>query len=336
MNNPIVILGGTGFLGAYTALHLRNVGYNVIAVGHRKSDNDFFSDYNIEYIGCFDISDGRSFDKLPTNVKAVVNMSGRMPARNSFDNKSYVDSIINGTINLCEWLRSQTNANRIVFNTTPSDVWKHFAKGVFVDDDAPRSNPETGGDHDVYAISKIAATDILHYYMQVYGLKPIIFRHLNVYGFHPCADFYVDGERKISPWRTILRKCLVANEISVWGNPDRRSELLSVYDFARAVQRAIESDCCGIFNLASDRPYTLEEQITTMTRVFGNGRIKISHNREKPTKKEMLLNRHKTETILGWKALDSWETTCQKIIHEMKQYRFKKLWGEIEPEDSLS
>lgn len=33
--------GATGNLGAYVALHLKAVGYDVIAVGHRKNDNGF-------------------------------------------------------------------------------------------------------------------------------------------------------------------------------------------------------------------------------------------------------------------------------------------------------
>lgn len=45
----VVILGATGSIGVYTALTLKNEGYDVIAVGHRKSDNDFFGDYDIPY-----------------------------------------------------------------------------------------------------------------------------------------------------------------------------------------------------------------------------------------------------------------------------------------------
>lgn len=41
MNN-VLVLGATGNLGAYFALALKNAGFNVIAAGHRKSDNGFF------------------------------------------------------------------------------------------------------------------------------------------------------------------------------------------------------------------------------------------------------------------------------------------------------
>lgn len=38
----IIVFGATGNLGAYIAVHLKECGYNVIAVGGRKNDNSFF------------------------------------------------------------------------------------------------------------------------------------------------------------------------------------------------------------------------------------------------------------------------------------------------------
>ena len=43
MMDTIVIFGATGSVGVYTALFLKKKGYNIIAVGQRKSDNGFFA-----------------------------------------------------------------------------------------------------------------------------------------------------------------------------------------------------------------------------------------------------------------------------------------------------
>ena len=40
-----MVFGATGTVGAYTCMYLAERGYEVIAVGHRKSDNGFFADY---------------------------------------------------------------------------------------------------------------------------------------------------------------------------------------------------------------------------------------------------------------------------------------------------
>ena len=45
----IVIFGATGTVGAYAALYLKEMGYDVVATGHRKSDSGFFASYGIEY-----------------------------------------------------------------------------------------------------------------------------------------------------------------------------------------------------------------------------------------------------------------------------------------------
>lgn len=40
MRKKVVVFGATGNLGANIAVHLHNQGYDVIAVGHRRSDNN--------------------------------------------------------------------------------------------------------------------------------------------------------------------------------------------------------------------------------------------------------------------------------------------------------
>lgn len=64
MKKTVVVFGATGKFGCYSALHLKEVGFDVIAVGHRPSDNGFFADNGIEYIS-MDILDQDTYKKLP-------------------------------------------------------------------------------------------------------------------------------------------------------------------------------------------------------------------------------------------------------------------------------
>ena len=76
----IVIFGATGTVGAYAALYLKEMGYDVVATGHRKSDSGFFASYGIEYHSV-DISKKEEFDKLPDKgIFAVVHLAGTRPA----------------------------------------------------------------------------------------------------------------------------------------------------------------------------------------------------------------------------------------------------------------
>jgi len=60
----ILVLGATGLLGAYSTLHFHNLGYKVIAVGHRRSGNGFFADYGIPYYS-INLEEPESFDVIP-------------------------------------------------------------------------------------------------------------------------------------------------------------------------------------------------------------------------------------------------------------------------------
>ena len=333
-NKKVIVLGSTGFLGAYSCLALKEAGYDVVAVGHRKSDGGFFADHDIRYIGEFSIESEDCFKSLPTDIDAVVNLAGAMPARSNFSKTVYINSIITGTINLCEWMRTNTHCRRIIFNTTPSDVWHEFGVGVSVKDDVSRCYPATGGDHDVYAIAKIAAIDVLDHYRLIADFCPIVFRHMNVYGFHPSARYMVDGEERMSPWRILMRRAIAGANIAIYGDGNRKLELLSVYDFADAVVRSVKADSSiyGIFNLAGDRPYTLEEEIKTIVAVFGNGN-KVTTEPEKSSRMETVLDRNKAKRELGWEPKLDWMQTCRKVKIEFHQNRFRKLWGEVATED---
>ena len=330
----VIVLGATGFLGAYSCLALKSAGFSVVAVGHRKSDGGFFADCGIRYIGGFSIESQDKFRMLPTDIVAVINLAGAMPARSSFQNTVYVDSIITGTINLCEWMRRYTACRRVVFNTTPSDVWREFGVGVRVGDDAIKRYPATGGDHDIYAIAKIAAIDVLDHYKLVAGLSPIVFRHMNVYGFHPSAKYVVDGEERMSPWRILMRRAIAGADIAIYGDGNRKLELLSVYDFARAVVCAVKADATvnGMFNLAGDRPYSLKEEIQTIVAVFGTGN-NITAEPQRPSRMETVLDRCKAARKLGWTPKLDWEQACRIIRKEFFLNRFRKLWGDVASED---
>ena len=96
-----IVFGATGQLGCYSALALKDNGFNVVAVGRRTSDGGFFASKSITFIGGFDISKKEAFDLLPNQkFDVVVNMAGTMPAHADRNMMPYVQSIVEGTVNL--------------------------------------------------------------------------------------------------------------------------------------------------------------------------------------------------------------------------------------------
>lgn len=328
-NRKILVLGATGHLGAYSALHLKDIGYEVVAVGHRQSDNGFFKAKDIEYIGGFSLEREDDYSKLPVDINAVVHMAGTMPAHANANPMPYVQSIIVGMVNLCEWLKSKTKCNRVIFNTTPSDVCAYFGSDIPVPNDAPRSFPKDGGDHAVYAIAKNAAVDILESYKYSDGISSCVFRHLTVYGYHPNPYYSLNGVKKMLPWRQIMNNAITGRPIEVWGDTNRKKELLYIKDFTKAIELAVESQAEGIYNLSGFKPYSMEEQIDGIIRAFSPSErpsAKI-YCPEKPNTPQNLLDSSKTAEVLHWAPSYTWEEACLDMKREMKKEPLSLLWG---------
>ena len=324
-------------LGGYSALALRKAGHEIVACGRRQSDNGFFQSIGCCYIGGITLEDAKAFDKLPLDIDAVVHMAGAMPAHADASPMQYVQSIVVGIVNVLEWMKVRTQARRIIFNTTPSDVCAFFGNPTPVPNDAPRSFPKDGGDHAVYAICKNAAVDILNHYEIAVGFTPIVFRHLTVYGWHPNAEYYVNGVKRILPWRQIVRKCIAGEPIEVWGDANRKKELLYIDDFTDAVRRALDTDICGIFNLPGDRPYTLLEQIEGIAESFSPAgrKVKMIFCPQKQSTPENVLSGEKTQKVLGWAAKRNWQEACHLMRAACEQNCFEKLWGSVSQDDMV-
>lgn len=330
----VIVLGATGMLGCYSALALKKAGHNVIAVGHRESDNGFFSDSGIKFIGGFSLEKKGSYANLPTDIDAIVHLAGALPAHSSLDPMPYVQSIVVGMASLCEWMRTGP-CRRIVFNTTPLDVFKPLGDPMPMDDDAVRSFPKNGGDHAVYAICKNAAVDMLEHYRIAYGFLPCVFRHRTVYAWHPSAEYHDNGVQKILPYRQILRRCIAGAPVEVWGDPACKKELLYIDDFTSAICHAVEKDVCGIFNLTGVRLYTLEEQIQGFIDVFApkSGPSKKIMRPEMPSVPMKFLAGEKVRRELGWSACVTWPEACKRMRAVIETNPFRKLWGDVDPSE---
>lgn len=330
-----IVFGATGQLGCYSALALKDSGFDVVAVGRRMDDGGFFASRGITFIGGFDISLEQSFGLLPNCFfDVVVNMAGTMPAHADMNMMPYVQSIVVGTVNLCNWMK-RNGSKRIVFNTTPSDVVDYWGTSEPIDDDAVRSFPKNGNDHAVYAICKRAATDILEHMKIADGFEPCVFRHFMVYGWHPDAYYYLNGEKKMLPWRSMIRRCINGLNIEVYGDSSRLKELLYIKDFAAAVVRAAETNICGIFNLPGYKPYSLDEMVDGIMHAFATDSVQKIHRYDMPDTPQILLSGKKSAEVLGWKPKWTWETACEDMKQESISNPIELMWGPIEEEDKI-
>ena len=307
----------------------------MVAVGRRKTDGGFFATRDIHFVGNVAVENKESFNLLPkAEYDVVVNMAGTMPAHANRDMMPYVQSIVVGTVNIVEWMKTN-GCRRIIFNTTPSDVADYWGTTKPIDDDAIRSFPKNGNDHAVYAICKRAATDILEHCKIADGFKPCVFRHFMVYGWHPVATYFLDGSERMLPWRSMVRKCIQGENIEIYGDTSRLKELLYIKDFSSAVVRAANTDVCGIFNLPGYKAYSLKEMVDGIVNAFSDGRTRVIPRPDMPDTPQILLAHEKSENILGWKPKWTWENACLDMKKGSIENPVELMWGPNDPLDVI-
>ena len=323
----VVILGATGSIGVYTALTLKNEGYDVIAVGHRKSDNDFFGDYDIPYFAV-DIKIKESLLVLPKDIDVVLHFAGAMPARmKGYDPYEHINSIIIGTLNVLEYMR-ECNCDKIVFSQSIADILYKFGTTNPIHDEVERRFP-LATDHSVYSISKNTAVNLIEHYHAQYGFKRFILRLPTIYVYHPNPFYYVNGVKKFMGYRYIIEQAIKGNTLEIWGNPNSKKEMVYVRDFVQLVQKCIESNLeGGIYNVGCGNPISISDQIHDIADVFK--RVKksdIIYCPDKPSSPQFVLDISKAKHELGYKPQYKFHDLIVDYKFEMEKEPFYKLWG---------
>lgn len=324
----VVVFGATGNLGAYICMHLKEEGYDVIAVGGRKNDNGFFADHGMKYYSV-DISDKKSFDILPVdNIDAVCHFAGVLPARYAFDDVELFRSITIGTLNVLNWML-KCSCKKIIFPQTPADMAKYHNNGSIIPDEAPRHFPLTG-DHAVYAIAKNAAVDLMEHYRAQYGISFFALRFFTIYEYHPNAWHYDDFKPRMMPYRLLMDRASKSLPIEIWGNCKKAKEMVYIKDFVRLVRECVDSDLPGgCYNVGNGWQVTLEDQIKGIVQVFSpEGKpSEIIYRPEKPDPLENAFSMEKTFRDFKWRPRYSYLDQLRDFKHEMETEPFRQLWG---------
>ena len=325
----VVVFGATGKVGCYTALYLKEMGYDVTAVGRRASDNGFFADHGIPYVS-LDILRQEDFRKLPQeDVYGVIHMAAILPATmKGYDPHEYVRSNLDGTLNVLDY-SVKAGVQRFVFPKSWSDIL--YLTGTLnpIPADAPVKFP-LNTDHTVYAITKNAACDIIQHYSVKYGFRYYILRFPNIFCYHPNPTYYVDGRKRWTGQRAIIEQAKRGEEIELWGNPQAARDVFYVKDCTQIIEKCLSADGeSGTYNVGTGKVVSRMDQIKGLIEVFGDpsNPSKIVVRSDKPDSPTYLLDISKTVDQLGFVPRYDYQTYLKDLKHEMEVNRFEKLWG---------
>ena len=328
----VLVFGATGTVGAYTALYLKEKGYEVIASGSRKDDNGFFATQGMRYISV-DVRVPADFEKLPqSGLDAIVNLSGMLPARmKGYHPQAYIDINLTGSLNILEYA-VKVKAPRVVFTQSISDVAHLCGSPEPIPSDAASEFP-LDNDHSVYSITKTAACNLLKHYSARFGFRHFILRFPNIYLYHPDPYYYVDGEKRMQGYRLLIRKAIKGEPLAIWGNPACVRDIVYVKDCCQIVWRCLEADApSGTYNVGTGVGTSLEAQIRGIVEVFSpkDHPSAISYDREKPDAPEYIFDVSKTRELLGYEPRYGYKDYLLDFKKEMQAQRFALLWGKEE------
>ena len=329
--SKIIIFGATGTVGAYASVILKRNGYDVVAVGRRMSDNDFFSTYGIPYYSV-DIKNKENFSVLPTtNIDVVIHLAGAMPATMSgYHPHEYVYSILDGTLNVLEYARDN-GIKKIIFAQSRADS-NYLMGKTPIPSDIEKRFPLIG-DHSIYSICKNAAVDIIEHFYHQYNIKRFVLRLPTIYAYHPNPYFYVNGEKRMMAFRYMMEQAMKGETIELWGDPTRGKEIVYVKDAIQVIERCLESDLDGgMYNVGRGVPVTLEEQIKGIIDVFcdPDNMSQIMYRPDKPNAREYVNDITKTIKELGYIPHYDYIAQLRDFKKYMEEEPFSKLWGKRE------
>lgn len=327
----IVVFGATGNLGAYICVKLKSDGYQVIAVGGRKDDHGFFASKGMKYYSV-NIKDLQEFDKIEVGeVYAVAHFAGSLPSRYAYDPRDLLDSITIGTLNVLQFMNNH-NCKKIIFPETPYDLSEYFpqfANGGKLGADLRRGFPLTG-DHSVYTIAKNAAVDLIEHYHATYGISRFILRFFTIYQYHPNAYHYANFKKRMMPYRMLMERASKGLPIEIWGDCQKKKEMVYIKDFTQLVSNCVASDLeGGIFNVGNGWQVSLEEQIKGIVEVFSpkDNPSKIIYLKDKPDPLENAFDITKTIKELHFHPQYSYIEQLKDFKKEMEEEPFALLWG---------
>ncbi|MDU6437973.1 MAG: NAD(P)-dependent oxidoreductase [Lachnospiraceae bacterium] len=333
----IIVLGATGTLGLPICRHLKEQGYDVLAIGHSSRGKDLFEKLGIDF-NHIEISDINTFNVLPQeNVECVINFAGCLPAmmKERDSNALYSDTIIKGTINVLDYMR-KVGCKKLIFPQSVYDTHYLFGSPEPISADAERKTVYEG-DHSIYVTCKNAAIDIIHYYENTYGIQSIILRLPGVFQYHPKPYILINGKKRIKLERVWIEKAKRGETLEIWGDCKRVLESVCIEDFLQIVQKAVESkSASGIYNVGNGGA-SLEERVLAIRDVFGKEGHKsnVVYYPEKTDCTQYVLDIEKTKKVLGYSPNYTWTDYLKQLKWHMENQPNKEIWGNFEDYYSL-
>jgi UDP-glucose 4-epimerase len=255
--NKILVTGAAGFIGSHVVDELIAMGNNVIALDDLSGG--FIENVNpkAEFIEG-SILDLSLINKIFTdNSISHIYHLGAYAAEglsHFIRNFNYNNNLI-GSINL---INAAVNFKVKTFVFTSSIA-------VYGKNQLPYSEETIPGPEDPYGISKYAVELDLKSAFMMFGLNYVIFRPHNVYGERQNI-----GDKYRNVIGIFMNNILKQEDLPIFGNGNQTRAFTYISDVAIPIARSgfMDNALNNVFNLGSDKPYTINELVEIVSDIF--------------------------------------------------------------------
>lgn len=276
-----------------------------------------------------DITKKEDFENLPKQAYAVIHLAGIMPASmKGYDPYPYIDINIKGSLNVLEYC-AKAGCKKIIVTHTESDLSGYWESGASINPDL-LANFDRGSNYGMYIISRLTVREMCENYYKKFGITPYFIRCSTVYCYTESPYMYKYGERIIPGYLQIYDKAMKGEPIEIWGDPNVKTDIVYVKDFAQIVEKMIITKTAvpGYYNIGTDMPVSLEDQIRIAIEVFSpeDKKSEIVYRPDKPDGRNFVMDISKTKKELGYEPVYDYKKYLEDYKEEMRMNRFHGLF----------
>ena len=305
-NKNIMVLGGAGFIGSALARGLLKKSANVVvydnfSFGHISNLAEIEDKIKIVKADILDYSKLLGIVRK-NNIEFICHLVADPFVPNSYRHPDRVFNLITqGTQNVLNACKESEIKKIIYFSS--AEIYGNY-KYLPIDESHP-ANPLS-----VYAAAKLAADNMCCLYPYKNGTSVTTLRLFNAFGpreTHP----YIIPE---------LISQLSRSNIARLGNIKSRRSFLFVNDVVDGTIKLLESNNKSknaIFNLGSDKSYSIEELVHIVGEMLGRKNIKVIIDKKRKRHldpKILECNYKKVKILVGWKPKTDFESGLKNTI----------------------
>ena len=252
----LLVTGGLGFIGSYFVDMALKRGYYVVNVDKKtyaaRTDLDFEGRKHYEFIE----EDIATMTHIPPGVDYIVNFAAESHVDNSIHaNEEFYKSNIGGVYNLLELIRAKDETDRpTLFHISTDEVYGTAHEGAFTENDKLLpSNP--------YSATKAAAEQLIFGWRHTHGIKAIICRSCNNYGF---------GQYPEKLLAKTIEFMLKGKKMTVHGDGTYLREWIYAEDNCEGLLTVLEKGQEGeVYNISSGEEHSVIDAVKMVVSAMG-------------------------------------------------------------------